>query len=87
MNNFIHDMFGSYQDNLTIERVNNDKNYTLENCKWATRKEQINNRRNTMRFTVGETTLSLADWSTKTGIHYDCLYSRLRRGWPIERAV
>lgn len=40
-----------YQEGLTIDRINNDKGYSPDNCEWKTRKEQQRNRRNCHYFT------------------------------------
>ena len=85
--NFYEDMMSSYVEGLTLERKDSDKNYSLENCKWATRKEQANNKRCNLLVTAQGLTLNLTQWSEKTGIAYACLYKRLLNNWDAERMV
>lgn len=76
-----------YSDSLTIERNNVNGNYEPSNCCWATWKKQANNRRNSFFITAFNKTQTLELWSEECGINYQTLYSRLKNGWPVEKAL
>lgn len=76
-----------YRNGLTIERIDNDGDYCPENCRWASRLEQGNNKRNNHMITYRGETKSVASWARKYGINYTTLQSRLQSGWPIEKAL
>ena len=80
-------MANGYTDDLTLDRIDNNKGYSPENCKYATRQEQANNRRSNHFLTYNNETHSLSDWSRIMGIKYSALLNRIRRNWTIERAL
>ena len=73
---FKEEMFDSYckhtalhgEKNTTIERIDNNGNYCVDNCKWATRKDQSRNTRRTNLITFNGETLCLVDWAKKIGV-------------------
>lgn len=76
---FFADM-GSCPDGHSLERIDNDKGYCLDNCRWATRTDQARNTRQSIRVTHNGETLSLGEWSERTGISAKVLGARHRRG-------
>jgi len=92
---FKADMYKSYlkhsklysEKNTTIDRINNLKGYTKENCRWATKEEQGTNTSNSILVTYLGKTLSISGWAKNLGVNYMKLYKRLRtRKWPVEKA-
>lgn len=65
--------------------VNGD--YGPENCRWATSTEQSRNTRRAQVVLVSGRPMALADAAAQSGVPYQTVYGRLRRGWPIERAL
>lgn len=84
--NFLADM-GPRPAGRTLDRKNVNGNYTPKNCRWATSLEQANNTRKTRRITMNGKTLSLAEWSLRTGIRRCTIIARLEVGWSVERAL
>ena len=76
-----------YSDELTIDRLDNNKNYEPTNCKWSTRKEQANNTRVTIQLEYNGEKHSLTEWSEITGIKKGTIYKRIRKGLNIGNAL
>ncbi len=84
---FFEDM-GEAPTGLTIERMDNDKGYSPDNCKWATYLEQNNNKSNIRRLTYNHKTQTLTAWAREIGVSVQVLHHRIViKGWPIDIAL
>ena len=75
-----------YVPGLTIDRIDSSKGYSPDNCRWATKKQQSNNRKNTVFYTYKGETKPLTEWADMFGINRCTLYDRVtKRGWSVKR--
>lgn len=71
----------------TIDRIDNDKGYSPDNCQWVSNLKQANNKRNNIYVTYNGETHSIAEWGRITGLG-NKLYRRYRiYGWSFEKAI
>lgn len=83
---FLRDM-KERPDNTSIDRIDNNGDYNLTNCKWSTRKEQMNNKKDNHYIIFNGVKKTLQQWAELIGIKKNTLCYRFKRGWSIERAL
>ena len=76
-----------YDDSLTIDRIDGNKGYSPENCRWVDWKTQTRNKSNNINITRNGETKCLKDWCTELGLNYRSICQRIARGWDKEKAL
>ena len=81
-------MANGYADNLTLDRIDNDGDYSPANCRWETHLRQCNNTRRNHLLTFQGETHTISEWARIVGMKADTLERRINyRGWPVEKAL
>lgn len=82
-------MANGYADNLTLDRIDNTKGYSPDNCRWLTMRDQQRNKRNNHLITAFGETKTAIEWfeDERCVVAESTLYARMYKGWKPEDAL
>lgn len=86
--NFLDDMGCKPTLEHTLDRIDNNKGYSKENCRWATKKEQMNNMTKNRTLTYNGETMNICQWAERIGLGADTIRNRIvNLKWSIEKSL
>ena len=81
-------MKNGYRDDLTIDRIDNNKGYSPDNCRWIPFEKQASNKRTNLYITIGSETHTMAEWCRINNVSREAAYKRIETyGWDPAAAV
>lgn len=85
---FFEDMGYKPEPGSCVERIDNERGYSPDNCRWATAYEQAHNMRTNVWMTHPDgRRMIMKDWARELDMVYGSLFDRRKRGWSDERAL
>lgn len=85
--NFLADMGHRPSPKHSIDRIDNDRGYCKENCRWATHQEQCQNKRTSVYLTINGFTKNIGEWASISGVKRATILYRYHQGWDHESCV
>ncbi len=84
--NFLADMGRKPAPKMSVDRIDNSRGYSPDNCHWTTHAVQMRNTRRNVYVEFRGERLCAADWAERVGVKQCTMLWRLKH-WPVERAV
>ena len=76
-----------YKIGLTIDRIDNNKGYYPDNCRWVSHRENCMNTRSNRYVTLNNDTKTIGEWCKSIGMSHTAVYRRWKDGWSLEEAL